>query len=349
MPGKPTLHDVSAAAKVSTYTASRALSGGDGVSEATRARVREVAARIGYVPNQHARSLKSPQSNVIAILTANIANQYYSVLVGSIEAALEADGYDCVQMDVLANGSYSLDRENRFVAAIMAQRAAAVVVTYSLTAANMAALASWDVPLIFVDCPAPEGFERSSSVTTDSFLGSYEIGMHLAGHGYKRWAFVGHPPTWSTRQPRQRGFEAAAAEAGCTLDVVEGFNSSAAARDAVSRYLMETPRAAWPQAFYASNTLLLHGIFQALRLLSLSVPQHMAVVAFDDFEWAEMLDPPVTVVDQDITAIGRAAGTLLLRQLKAANDDEGQALILKPTLRIRQSCGCGSAGRLTGQ
>jgi LacI family transcriptional regulator len=125
------------------------------------------------------------------------------------------------------------------------------------------------------------------------------------------------------------------------VDVIEGMNSSATGCEAVSAYLIETPRTQWPEVFYASNTVLLHGIFEALRRRSLSVPDDIAVVAFDDFEWAEMIDPPVTVIDQDIVTIGRAAGTRLLQQIKGSSDIIGEELILKPTLRVRQSCGCG--------
>jgi LacI family transcriptional regulator len=340
---RPTLHDVSAAAQVSIYTVSKALSGGTGVSEATRQRVLEIAAQIGYVPNHHARSLKSPQSTVVAVLTANSANQYYSVLVSSLETAIEQDGYSCITMDAILNGSYSQSREDRFVASIMAQRVAAVVVTYNLSEGNMKALAAWGVPLIFVDCVTPQGFDQYSSVNSDSYLGSFEMGVHLAGHGYKRWAFVGHTRTWSSREPRQKGFEAAAVETGCTVDILEGQNSSATAREAVVQYLVERPRNQWPEVFYASNTVLLHGIFDALRSLGISIPRDMAVVAFDDFEWAEMLDPPITVVDQDIRMIGRAAGSFLLRALKDDVHKTGESVVLKPNLRVRQSCGCGSA------
>jgi LacI family transcriptional regulator len=345
---RPTLHDVSAAAKVSTYTASRALSGGAGVGSETRKRVIEIAAELGYVPNQHARSLKSPNSTVVAVLTANIANHYYSVLVNSLEAAIEGGGYDCVTMDAILNGVHSQAREDRFVASIMSQRVAAVVVTYNLSEANMRTLAGWGIPMVFVDCSVPNGYAQYSSITTDSFQGSHDMGLHLASHGYKRWAFVGHTNTWSSRKPRQAGFEAAAATAGCSVDIIEGMNSSATSCEAVSAYLIEKPRDEWPEVFYASNTVLLHGIFEALRRRSLSVPDDLAVVAFDDFEWAEMIDPPVTVVDQDIVTIGRAAGARLLQQIKSTNA-VGEELILKPTLKVRQSCGCGRIKGFAGR
>jgi len=336
---KPTLRDVSVAAQVSIYTASRALSGGNGVSAATRRRVLRVAADIGYIPNQHARNLKTSRSTAVAVLTANIANQYYSVLINSLEAVLEQEGYNCIAMDTIINGAYSQTREDRFITSIMSQRVAAAVITYNLSQANMELLSAWGIPLIFVDCPAPKDFGPFSCVTTDNYQGSLEMGRHLAKLGYRRWAFVGHTSTWSSRFPRQEGFEAAAQESGSNVDILEGLNASATSREVVTHYLKQRHRDEWPQVIYASNTVLLHGVFEALRLLNISIPQDIAVVAFDDFEWARMINPPVSVVDQDIDAIGKSAGRLLLQAF--SNDPKKiETLVLKPKLRIRQSCGC---------
>jgi LacI family transcriptional regulator len=337
-----TLRDVCAAADVSTYTGSRALNGFQGVAEETRQRVLKVAAELGYVPNQHARNLKNPDSRTIVVLTANMANQYYSVLVSGIEAVLDPEGYSCITMDSVLAGTYSQKREDRLVAATMAQRVAAVVITYNLSQQNMRALAGWGIPLSFVDSSAPEGFRDFPSVSADNYKGSWDIGLHLAGHGYTRWAFVGHTKTWNTRAPRQKGFEDAAAASNAIVDVIEGANDNLTARDAVCDYLARTPRARRAEVFYASNTVLLRGTLEALRRMELAVPDDVAVVAFDDFEWADMLDPPVTVVDQDVAAIGRAAGSLLLRNLTEPADGHDGNLVLKPTLRIRRSCGCGS-------
>jgi len=342
---RPTLHDVCALAQVSTFTASRALSGHAGVAAETRKRVGEAAASLGYVPNQHARSLKSSASRVVAVLTANMANHYYAALVAELESRLETAGYDCLTMDAVLAGTYSQERENRFVAALMAQRAAAVVVTYTLSQTNMQALAAWGVPLVFVDCTAPAGFPNYPSVSSDSYHGSLELGRHLAGLGHRRWAFVGHARGWNTRQPRQAGFEAAALAAGASVDIIEGENDSASAARAVEVYLATTPNERWPEVIYASNTVLLHGTLAALRRHGIAIPETMAVVAFDDFEWADMLDPPVTVVDQDIAAIGRAAGELVLDRVSGRLVLAiGEVIVLKTVLRIRGSCGAGRRG-----
>jgi DNA-binding LacI/PurR family transcriptional regulator len=82
--------------------------------------------------------------------------------------------------------------------------------------------------------------------------------------------------------------------------------------------------------------------------MQFAVPQDVAVVAFDDFVWAEMVDPPITVVDQDAAAIGRAAGSLLLKNLKEPmGERDGGNLVLTPRLRVRKSCGCGLLERST--
>src|SRR5580658_3714418 len=128
LPRVVTLKDVSSDAGVSTYTASRALSGHSDVAETTRVRVKEVAKRLGYVANQNARNLKGGASSVIGVIAASKANQYYATLVGAIETTVETYGYSCFVADAAANGVYLRDREDRIIQSMIQQRVVAVVV-----------------------------------------------------------------------------------------------------------------------------------------------------------------------------------------------------------------------------
>lgn len=112
---RATLKDVCSQAGVSLYTASRALTGHPGVAKRTEAHVRDVAARLGYVANQHARNLKGGASNVIGVIAASKANQYYATLVGALEDAVEVNGYSCFVADVATNGIYLPAREDRII------------------------------------------------------------------------------------------------------------------------------------------------------------------------------------------------------------------------------------------
>ena len=117
------------------------------------------------------------------------------------------------------------------------------------------------------------------------------VGNHLASLGYRRWCFVGHARNWNTREPRQAGLEAAAANCGASVEVVEGGNDAEVARRALTATLTRLSGCARPQAIFASNTVLLKGVLVALRDCGIEIPRQMAVVAFDDFDWAELLIP----------------------------------------------------------
>lgn len=342
---RATLKDVCSKAGVSLYTASRALSDHADISEPTKVRVREVAANLGYVPNQNARNLKGGASSVIGVIAASKANQYYATLVGALESSVETYGYSCFVADAATNGIYLTEREDRIVQSMIQQRVAAVVVTCAIAGKNLALLRSWNIPVLFVDCLPPESHASYPSVATDNYSASLAVGNHLGALGYRRWCFVGHARNWNTREPRQRGFEAAAAACGASVEIVEGGNEADLARRALAAALTRRSTRERPQAIFASNTVLLAGALLALRDCEIEVPKQMAIAAFDEFDWAALLNPPLTVVDQHIEEIGRAAGFQLLRLLGdlAADSETPSKVVIAPTLKVRESCGAGLA------
>jgi LacI family transcriptional regulator len=339
------LKDVCSQAGVSLFTASRALSGHAGVAKPTRARVREAAARLGYVANQHARDLKGGAGRVIGVIAASKANQYYATLVGALEEAVEAHGFSCFVADAATNGVYLPAREDRIIESMIEQRVAGVVVTYAIDERNLARLDAWRIPVLFVDCSPPDASRPYPSVATDNFSASLAMGNHLASLGYRRWGFVGHARNWNTREPRQQGFEAAAAHCGATIEVIEGGNEAEVARRSIIAVLARLPAERRPHALFASNTVLLQGTLLALRDCAIEIPNAMAVVAFDDFDWAEILTPAITVVDQNIALIGRTAGSQLLALLAETEDriEAANKAIIACTLKVRESCGVGLA------
>jgi len=338
---RPTLHDVSRRTGLSVYSVSRALKGEKGVSEETRARVQAVAREVGYVANGLARSLKGNSSRTIGILAGGTANQYYATLIGAFDQALRDANYHSILADTMAGGSYGPERESRLVSALLEQRVAAIVVTYALAPDNLRLITEWNIPLIFVDCIPPKRYARYPAVACDNEQASRQVADHFAAHGYRRWAFVGYPKRWSSRLPRERGFVEAAARHGAAVDVIEAGNDPVTPYQAVSRYLAGHP-AGTVDAIYCANTPLLQGTLCAIREDGRGVGTDLGVIAFDDFDWATLLQPSITVVDQHIEDIGRDAAARLLAEL--ADGPEAAAgtgaRLISPTLIVRQSCGC---------
>src|SRR5262249_40047247 len=139
--------------------------------------------------------------------------------------------------DAATNGVYLRAREDRIIHTMIQQRVVAVVVTYAIDEKNLALLASWNIPVMFVDCLPSASQGAYPSVTTDNYSASVAVGNHLSSLGYHRWCFVGHARNWNTREPRQAGFEAAAASCGASVEVVEGGNDAEVARRAFTAAL----------------------------------------------------------------------------------------------------------------
>lgn len=330
-----TIKDVSARAGVSTYTVSQALGGKPGVSDETREMVVRLASEMGYVQNVVAASLKAQTSRTVGVMTASGRNEYYSMLVQAIDGVLQRHGLHSVTTDAMQRGKYEPSLERASVDALLQQRVALIVATYSLNEHSLRTIRDWGIPLVFVDALPPQSVQQVPFVGCDNALASQKVANHLADLGHRSALFVGFPAEWTTRAPREAGFREAALARGLEVHTVESENSSEGALAAMSEWLANPGRPPI-DAIYASNTPLLHGALRALRNARLRVPYDVSVVGFDEFEWAELLSPSITVVDQHIGQIGREAARLIVEVITEGRP-VSEHLAIEPDLVVRES------------
>ena len=337
---RPTIRDISVEAGVSTFSVSQALSGKGGVGGATRERVLRIAAELGYLPNKLAANLKDASTSTVGVLTASGRNQYYAVLAQAIDSELQGQGFHLVSNDALRGETYSAEAERAGVKELIQQRVAAVIATYSLNPESIELLERWDIPVVFADSLPPESARDYAFVGVDNERASEQVLNYLADLGHRRVAFLGYPNDWNTRIPREAGFRAAARRRGVEVETLESLNSADGAQHAV-RELLQRDRASWPTAIYATNTLLLQGALKELRRRSVRIPADMSVVGFDEFDWAELVDPPMTVVNQHIADVGSAAGRTVLQAIASRREgarEHPAPILIEATLLIRESC-----------
>lgn len=349
MARKPTLRDVSRASGVSVYTVSRALSNADGVSARSRELVLKAARELGYVPNRAAQELRRNTRSSVAVITASTSNAYYIDMMKGIERTLRSSGRTVVVADIASEGRYTPELEDATVQHLIQSRAAGVISTLTLSQENTRLLADWDIPIVFVDSDPPENTDVPS-VTMANFAASQRVGAHLAEHGYADWLLLIYPALWSTRFPRERGIRAAAAEHGAKLTVIESQNDAISARETLAGYL--GPGVAVPRVIIAGNNPMVHATLHVLRDRGLVVPDDVAIIGYDEFPWAPLLDPPLTVVDEDSEHIGVLAAQTLSRiideQIEAERRGGSPDPVYRPEDRqevsadlvIRRSCGC---------
>jgi DNA-binding LacI/PurR family transcriptional regulator len=191
------------------------------------------------------------------------------------------------------------------------------------------------IPTVAVDRPIA-GF-KTDCVLVQNHDAANNATRHLLSHGHRRIGFVGYGERLYTVRERIDGYTRAMDEAGLESAVFASASDPSGARQLAKQVLsMAQP----PTALFASNTLVLHGIMESAHDLGIRVPTDLALAGFEDFRWAGLVKPGLTVVRQPGEEMGRRSAQMLFERL-AGKKGPPQRVMLDTELIIRESCGCG--------
>jgi LacI family transcriptional regulator len=335
-----TIKDVAREAGVGLMTVSRVINGVPGrkFSEATAQRVREAIRQLGYEPNHVARSLRGQRSGVIGLVTTNVADPFWASCAHGVE--LEARKQNYVPILVASDEDCLL--EERQVAALQAHRVDGLLLvsTYRNKRTTLTSRLA-KIPTVAVDRPI-SGF-KTDCVLVLNHEAAYEATRHLIGHGHQRIAFLGYAERIYTVRERIEGYARAMHEAGLEC-VIRASTSGPAGVPLLASDLFALKRR--PTAMFAANTLVMHGIMETAFNLGLKIPDDVALAGFEDFKWAGLVTPGLTVVRQPGEEMGRRAAQMLFERL-AGKKGPPQRIVLDTELIIRESCGCHAPVALT--
>ncbi len=336
--GVPKLSDVARRAGVGNATASRALNGGRNVSPDKMERILAVVRELGYKPNRLAQSLKGASSGMVGMIVPSIADMFFAQCAEAVEAVARERGALLVVL-----GSH--DRNELILAGIerlLEQHIDGLILASSQphTRELLRVLRGLRVPVVGIDGPLTDA--GLPSVLCRNFEGAREATEHLLAHGYPAVISVQVKPNLYTLRERGRGYRAAMAAAG-----IEPREEVIATRaDAIGLLRRRVlPGQDAPTAFFAGNNLSARLLCEAVHALRLSIPREVALISFDDFDLADSLNPPMSVVQQPLEELGRTAANLLFFEMDhdAVGRMETAApapLLLTPRLVLRGSCGC---------
>ncbi|MBA0052561.1 LacI family transcriptional regulator [Streptomyces sp. AJS327] len=305
------MKDVAARAEVGLKTVSRVVNGEPGVSPDTERRVRDAITALGFRRNDSARVLRKGRTGSVGLVLEDLADPFYAPLSRAVEEVARIHGA------LLINGSSAEDpaRERELVLALCARRVDGLVIVpagedHRYLEPELAA----GVATVFVD--RPPGSLAADLVLTDSFGGARSGVAHLVAHGHRRIGIIGDHPGIHTAAERLRGYRAAMADA--ELPVRESWvalGDTAPERVAADATRMVTGERPVTALFTGNNRVTV----TVVRVLA-QLARPVALVGFDDFELADLLSPPVTVVAQDPGRLGRDAAALLFRRLDGAGE-----------------------------
>jgi LacI family transcriptional regulator len=327
----PRLAEVAAAARVSLSTASRALRDDSPVSEATRRRVQSAARRLGYEPNQLARSLRTRASFFAGVIVPDIGVGFYARVLKGAQDALERAGYQVIVM----NTERQATRERAALRTLLAHRVHGVLLATSGGFSD-----TQRVPVVFFD-NLVDGV-GAGHVARANREGMALLVDHLVEHGHEHIGYIGGPPSFTSGIERLDGFRAAMAARGrAVADEYVGLGDDAWSVDGgrqAARAILASPSR--PTALVAAADTLAVGAIQAARDAGLRVPDDLAVVSFDDPFFADLLDPPITALRRNDRDLGELAANLLLHAIETRRFGPPTEVRLPMELIVRGSCGC---------
>ena len=306
---RPTLHDVAREAGVSARTVSRVLNQEPRISAQTRDRVLRVVAQLGFRPNVMARNMRvGARDSAVGLVIPDLANPFFGTVASGVEKTIRTRSLTLV----IASSEEDPQRERSVVTTLLERQVAALIVVPSAGSeySYLRAERRHGLPLVFLDRPPTK--LAADAVLTANFDGAVQAVSHLIERGHRRVGFIGDvPTTLYTRRERFRGYRHALDTAGIPVDpslVEQGHHESDAA-EATER-LLRSP--APPTAIFAANNLASMGVVMALTRAH---RRDIAVVGFDDFTFADLFEPGITVVAQDAEQLGVTAAQLVLSRL----------------------------------
>jgi LacI family transcriptional regulator len=332
----PTIIDVAKDAKVGVMSVSRVINNHPSVKASTRAKVMRSIARTGYSPNDAARMLKGRTGRTISLVVPDLSDFFSSCFHAVQEVAIRHD----YQTMVVATGR-SVAVEDTQLESIQRHRVAGLlIVTSGSDGRRLKQLQESGIPVVALDRPIT-GLQ-ADAVLVENREGAEQGVRHLVEHGHTRIGCVGFDSGSYTVRERIEGYKLAMREAGLEPLLFTNINSIEAMQALVYRWSTKKDR---PTAAFSVKRISSIQLIQALHTHKMRVPEDIAVVGFDDFELAEVLGTPLTVVRQSPTEIARAATELLFKKILDAREGRSTEMqtskVLFPAdLIIRRSCGC---------
>jgi LacI family transcriptional regulator len=332
-----TMADVAAQAHVAVSTVSHVVNGTRPVSAVLQGRVLEAIRQSGYSPNAVARSLATSDTHLIGVVMSALTNRFFVSVVAAIDRAGRRHGYS----SVLADSRDRVDDEAEAVNMLLSRRVDGILLASAAGDQEVVLdkLVTEGVPTVLIDRFVDDRFDQ---VGAENLEATASLVQHLAALGHSRIAFVSGMKGLSTTSERVAGYRLGLERAGLCFQrdlVCSGRSAAEPAEGAVTSLLA---RREPPTAIVSSNHYMTIGVLRALQRRGMRVPEDIALVAYDDLDFGDVLQPRMTVIAQPVSEIANKAVNLLISRISGKDKRrEPQRIQVAATFIHRESCGCG--------
>jgi LacI family transcriptional regulator len=276
--------------------------------------------------------LMGQRSNSIALVIPELKNPFFAVVADGVQAVARAR--EALVWMVASNNDVEV--EQREIQKLLSYNVDGIVLISSDPRHRyLKGLIDNDTPVIAIDLPIESA--STDSVLVENRQGAQQAVEHLINHGYKNILCLGAWPGLYTIRERIAGYESAMRNAGLPSKVLTDACDLASTRQAIERLIQgKRPRG----AIFSLNQLTTEIILKLLDEMQITIPDQIALIGFDDFSFASLLKPGLTVVRQPAGELGQCATRMLFERLDAKDNLLKRRMLLPTELVIRESCGC---------
>ena len=335
---KITIYEIAQALGIDSSTVSRALNDSPRVSETTKEKVVSKAKDLGYSTNLLAANLRQNKSNTIGVVVPRISRYFFSTTIAGIEECAFAEGYNVI----ISQSLEQLTREKKIINNFVANRVDGVLISISWETTNcdhIKSLQDIGMPLVFYDRHCA-GIPNSNKVLTGDYKGAYQATEHLIKKGCKKIAHFAGPQTLEIYKNRLEGYKAALKDNNIIFEseLIEESRLMKSYGHQSMKFLLE--KFSDVDGVFSANDAAAVGAMKYLKNMGKKVPEDIAFVGFSNDPLSEVVEPPLTTVDQFGFEIGRNACELLIEEIhykKNMKSKPFETIVIQPSLIERKS------------
>lgn len=329
---RPTQMDIAREAGVSQATVSQVLNNAmaNSIPQETRQRVLDAIERLGYVPDRTARSLRTKKSYTLAAIIPDITNPYYPTFIRGVQDVAESNNYDLV----VYNTDGDKQKEKKSLNSVRQNKMDGLIsVLFHFNANDLAELG---IPVVHlrVKTEAPQAVDV---IYIDNAAASRDMTNYLIDRGYGCIGMIAGERDTPPHLARMLGYSQALAEHHIPLEqnLIRSGHFHQEGGYQGMRELLNLPQP--PRAVFAANDLMALGALVAVREAGLRVPEDIAIAGFDDIPAANLVDPPLTTINQFQDMIGRRGAEMLFQRIHGTATEATRAVEMPYRLIIRKS------------
>ena len=330
---KTSITDIAEMTGLSTTTVSRVLSGKAEqyrIGKKSQQKIKAAAEKLNYIPNHFAANLRTGRSGTIALIVPSLNNPFFAGIASYINAEVRKLGY----ITIIADSDEDPEIERIALQQLQARNIEGLIIApCGVNGDHIKRLHDKGLPVICID----RYFENLDIpyVSTDNYLGAYSATSYLIQNGHKKIMCIQGVKTSTPNKFRVTGFKEAMEKSkindyeivGDDFTIQNGYLET-------KLFLQKQNR---PTAIFALSNTIAMGCLKAIKEEGLKVPEDISIITFDEHPYLDFLSTPLTCVAQPVDDISKIAIKFLLAKLKPEDQIKINQVLLKPTIKFKES------------